>query len=99
MDAGPTGFVVFLLEEFYSPVYDGNMDMEAERGEIKMKKEMKIEINCPVCDAFIEIEDDAGYCIICDEVIYKEPDGTFTSDSLEWLNENPTPKKKKKCRK
>ena len=58
---------------------------------------MKTEMNCPVCYAFIEWEDDAGYCVMCEEVIYKEKDGTFNSDVLEWLNENhPSYKKRKK---
>ncbi len=47
---------------------------------------MRTEANCPVCYAFIEMEDGVGYCILCEEIIYTEKDGTLNSDALEWLN-------------
>lgn len=46
------GLGCFLIGgNLFVSMYDGDMDMEAEGGEIKMKTE----INCPVCYAFIEI--------------------------------------------
>ena len=57
---------------------------------------MKTEVNCPVCYAYIEMEDDAGYCVMCDEVIYKEKDGTLKSDVLEGLNENHQSNKRRR---
>lgn len=54
---------------------------------------MRTEANCPVCYAFIELEDGAGYCILCEEVIYTEKDGTLNSDTLEWQNKKTKNKK------
>lgn len=48
---------------------------------------MTVENQCPVCYSNIEIEDGAGYCIMCDEVIYETDEG-LNSDLLEWINEN-----------
>lgn len=44
------------------------------------------EKQCPVCYSFLEIEDGAGYCFMCDEVIYESEEG-LSSDLLEWINE------------
>ena len=52
---------------------------------------MNNEKQCPVCYSYIEIEDGAGYCIMCDEVIY-ETDGELASDLLVWINENKSHK-------
>ena len=43
---------------------------------------------CPVCYNYIEIEDGAGYCIMCEEVIYETEDG-LDSDLLQWINNQP----------
>ena len=56
---------------------------------------MRTEANCPVCYAFIEMEDGVGYCILCEEIIYTEKDGTLNSDALEWLNKKQKTKNKK----
>lgn len=44
---------------------------------------MEEEINCPVCYSYITIEDGAGYCIICDEVVYLDEDGELKNDLLD----------------
>lgn len=48
---------------------------------------MATEKQCPVCYSYIEIADGAGYCIMCEEVIYEVEEG-LSSDLLEWINEN-----------
>ena len=46
------GLCCFLIEgNLFASMYDGDLDIEAEGGGIKMKTE----INCPLCYAFIEI--------------------------------------------
>lgn len=41
---------------------------------------------CPVCYNYIEFEDGAAYCFMCDEV-YQETDDGFESELLDLLNE------------
>ncbi|MFY3790749.1 hypothetical protein ACOQFO_03415 [Ureibacillus sp. MALMAid1270] len=45
---------------------------------------MTEEKQCPVCYCYIEVEDGAGYCIICDEVVYEE-DGELHSDLFRYF--------------
>ena len=40
---------------------------------------------CPVCYSYIEMEDGAGYCIMCEEVIYETDEG-LESDLLKSIN-------------
>lgn len=45
---------------------------------------MENERQCPVCYATIELIDGAGYCIMCDEVLYETVEGV-SSELLEIL--------------
>ena len=45
---------------------------------------MENERQCPVCYATIELMDGAGYCIMCDEVIFETEEGV-SSELLEML--------------
>jgi len=46
---------------------------------------MENEVNCPVCYATITLEDGAGYCILCEEVVYLDEDGKLNNDLLKWI--------------
>ena len=46
---------------------------------------MSKEAQCPVCYSYIEIEDDAGYCIMCEDVVYETDEG-LSSDLVEKIN-------------
>ena len=45
---------------------------------------MPDQIQCPLCYSYIELKEGSGYCILCEEVIYKS-DEEITSDLLEQL--------------
>ena len=51
----------------------------------KQAENMTDQIQCPLCYSYIELEDGSGYCILCEEVIYKS-DEEITSDLLEQLD-------------
>lgn len=54
-----------------------------EKGEKMSKQEQ-----CPVCYNYIEFEDGAAYCFMCDEV-YTETEDGLESDLLDWINKQP----------
>ena len=45
---------------------------------------MSKEEQCPVCYSYIVIEDGAGYCIMCETVVYEKDEG-LSSDLLETI--------------
>ena len=51
---------------------------------MELKKVSKEE-QCPVCYSYIEIDEGAGYCIMCETVVYETEDG-LSSDLLEKIN-------------
>ena len=48
-------------------------------------KKMAKEAQCPVCYSYIEMEDGAGYCIMCEDVVYETDEG-LSSDLVEKIN-------------
>ena len=46
---------------------------------------MSKEAQCPICYSYIEIEDEAGYCIMCDDFVYETDEG-LSSDLVEKIN-------------
>lgn len=43
---------------------------------------MGTEAQCPVCYSYIELEDGAGYCIMCEEVVFETDEG-LSSELLD----------------